>query len=132
MCACVFLFVHSFPCQTNKKNQNIRSGQEMRLCRVPMPCFLPSASRRRHAQHISVAHIDRHMHTTDTQKWSPPSLSSCVCLGVEVSGDKQKTTCASNLQLIIHKTNGKYNDFVLLTSMTHESTTMLASELAEV
>ncbi len=30
--------------------------------------FLSSASRRRRAQHRSVAHIDRHVHITDTQR----------------------------------------------------------------
>ncbi len=31
ICVRVFLFAHSFPCQTNKKNLNIRLGQETRL-----------------------------------------------------------------------------------------------------
>ncbi len=87
MCACVFLFAHSFPCQTNK---NIKISGRVRKwdCRVPMPFSPPRLG----AGARSTARIDLHMHTTDTQKWSPPSLSSCVCLCVEVSGDdKQKT-----------------------------------------
>lgn len=61
-------------------------------------------------QHSSVAHIDRRRHITDRQRAAEvkPSLPfHCVCLGVEVNGDKQKTTCAvyaTNLQLIIQKT----------------------------
>ncbi len=58
VCVCVFLFAHSFPCQTNKKNQNIRSGREMRLCRVPMPFSPP----RFHATQQCSAHWSAHAH----------------------------------------------------------------------
>ncbi len=63
MCAFVFLFAHIFPCQTNKKNLNIRSGQEVRLS--SSDAFIPSASRRRRGQHSdsSVAtHWSTHAH----------------------------------------------------------------------
>ncbi len=41
-------------------------------------------------QHSSVAHIDQNITITITDR-EPHSLSSCVCLGVEVSGEEQKT-----------------------------------------
>ncbi len=79
---CMFLFAHSFPCQTNKKKLNIRSGQEMRLS--SSDAFLPSTSRRRRrrAQHSSVAHIYPHMHVTDRQRTAEvkPSLPLQLCL----------------------------------------------------
>ncbi len=84
MCACVFLFAHCFPCQTNTRNLNIMSGQEMRLCRVPMPFSSPrlgAGARTRAAQHCST---HRSVHTPHRREALPPSLSSCVCLGVEV------------------------------------------------
>ncbi len=62
------------------KNLNIRSGQEMRLS--SSDAFLPSASRRRRAQHSSVAHIDPLMHLTDRQRTAEvkPSLPLQLCL----------------------------------------------------
>ncbi len=91
MCACVcFCLRTDFPVkQIQKSKYQVGSGNET----IEFRSFLPSACRRRRAQHSSVAHIDPHMHITDTQRTAEakPSLPSCVCLGVEVSGDKQKT-----------------------------------------
>ncbi len=90
-CACVFLFAHSFPCQTNKKIKI--SGRVRKWDSVEFRCLSPL----RVSAQARAAHIDRQMHITDRQRTAevkpslPPSLSSCVCLGVEVSGDKQKT-----------------------------------------
>ena len=100
---CVFLFAHSFLVQTNKETKYLVTGREM-LSSVEFRCLSPL---RVSVQHSSVAHIDRHI--TDRQRAAevnPPSLSSCVCLGVEVSGDEQQTKAN------IVKKN------VLLTSMT--------------
>jgi len=91
MCACVcFCLRTDFPVkQIQKSKYQVGSGNET----IEFRSFLPSTCRRRRAQHSSVAHIDPHMHITDTQRTAEakPSLPSCVCLGVEVSGDNQKT-----------------------------------------
>ncbi len=87
----------AFPVKQIKTSKyQVGSGNETLNCRVPMPFSPPRLVQARAlVQHSSVAHIDRHMHTTDTQRTAEvkPSLplSRCVCLGVEVSGGKPKT-----------------------------------------
>ncbi len=79
---------------TQKKKIKI-SGRIRKWDSAEFRCLSPLrvSAQARAAQHSSVAHIDRHMHITDSQRTAEvkPSLPSCVCLGVEVSGDEQKT-----------------------------------------
>ncbi len=85
VCMCVFLFAHRFPGQTNKK---IKMSGQVGKCweKVEFRCLSPL--RVFTQAHSSVAHTDQHI-TSQTGR-EPPYLSSCVCLGVEVSGDEQK------------------------------------------
>ncbi len=69
VCVCVFLFAHSFPCQTNKKSKyQVGSGNVETVDFRRLSPLLVSAQVAG-AQHSSVAHIDR---TSATSEALPP------------------------------------------------------------
>ncbi len=77
MCACVFLFAHSFPCQTNTKNKIISSGQEMRQEKFRCLSSLRISAQVRAAQQCST-HWSVHAHHRQAENRRsealPPSL----------------------------------------------------------